>query len=73
AKVVNIEPNQLIEAHQDEIPETQYQIDDVIQTFSNGYEPPYRRQSKEAFHLLMWMGFIILISLIVWILAVLII
>ena len=26
AKVVNIEPNQLIEAHQDEIPETQYQI-----------------------------------------------
>ena len=29
AKVVNIEPNQLIEAHQDEIPETQYQIVDV--------------------------------------------
>ena len=73
AKVVNIEPNQLIEAHQDEIPETQYQIDDVIQTFSNGYEPPYRRQSKEVFQLLMWMGFIILISLIVWILAILII
>ncbi|MBL7573093.1 helix-turn-helix domain-containing protein [Staphylococcus saccharolyticus] len=71
ANVVNIEPNQLIEAHQDEIPNNQNQIDEVIQTFSNGQVPSYRSKSKETLQLLSFIGAVMIISLVIWILAVL--
>ena len=73
AHVVNIEPNQLIEAHRDEIPNNQNQIDDLIVAFSNGEAPTYRSKAKETLQLIMLIGFIVIVSLIIWILAVLII
>ena len=72
ANVVNIEPNQLIEAHRDEIPNNQNQIDELIAAFSNGEAPSYRSKSKETMQLIMLIGLIVIVSLILWILAVLI-
>lgn len=72
ANVVNIEPNQLIEAHRDEIPDNQSQINDLISAFSNGQTLPYRSKSKETMQLIAIIGLVVIISLIIWILAVLI-
>ncbi|MFW3528673.1 helix-turn-helix domain-containing protein [Staphylococcus caprae] len=72
ANVVSIEPNQLIEAHRDEIPSNQHQMDQLMTTFSNGQVPSYRSKSKETIQLVMLIGMIVIVSLIIWILAVLI-
>ncbi|MFW3590585.1 helix-turn-helix domain-containing protein [Staphylococcus caprae] len=72
ANVVNIEPNQLIEAHRDEIPSNQHQMDQLMTTFSNGQVPSYRSKSKETIQLVMLIGMSVIVSLIIWILAVLI-
>ncbi len=42
ASVVNIEPNQLIQAHQDEIPSNQAEWDEVITVFNNNKDLDYR-------------------------------
>lgn len=48
ASVVNIEPNQLIQAHQDEIPSNQAEWDEVITVFNNNKDLDYKSKSKRA-------------------------
>ena len=71
ASVVNIEPNHLIEVHQDEIPDNRIQLDDAIHSFANREAPPYRRNSKESIQVAVIIGLVILVTLMLWIIAVL--
>ncbi|HCY8639491.1 TPA: helix-turn-helix domain-containing protein [Staphylococcus aureus] len=72
ASVVNIEPNQLIQAHQDEIPSNQAEWDEVITVFNNNKDLDYKSKSKETIQLLVIMGITVLITLLLWIMLVLI-
>ncbi|HCU7781253.1 TPA: helix-turn-helix domain-containing protein [Staphylococcus aureus] len=72
ASVVNIEPNQLIQAHQDEIPSNQAEWDEVITVFNNNKDLDYKSKSKEPIQLLVIMGTTVLITLLLWIMLVLI-
>lgn len=72
ASVVNIEPNQLIQAHQDEIPSNQAEWDEVITVFNNNKDLDYKSKSKEPIQLLVIMGIAVLITLLLWIMLVLI-
>ncbi|HDJ5604060.1 TPA: helix-turn-helix domain-containing protein [Staphylococcus aureus] len=72
ASVVNIEPNQLIQAHQDEIPSNQAEWDEVITVFNNNKDLDYKSKSKEPIELLVIMGITVLITLLLWIMLVLI-
>ncbi|HCX8962431.1 TPA: helix-turn-helix domain-containing protein [Staphylococcus aureus] len=72
ASVVNIEPNQLIQAHQDEIPSNQAEWDEVITVFNNNKNLDYKSKSKEPIQLLVIMGITVLITLLLWIMLVLI-
>ena len=62
ASVVNIEPNQLIQAHQDEIPSNQAEWDEVITVFNNNKDLDYKSKSKEPIQLLVIMGITVLIT-----------
>ncbi|PAI78675.1 Cro/Cl family transcriptional regulator [Staphylococcus aureus] len=70
ASVVNIEPNQLIQAHQDEIPSNQAEWDEVITVFNNNKDLDYKSKSKEPIQLLVIMGITVLITLLLWIMLV---
>ncbi|HIA7091351.1 TPA: helix-turn-helix domain-containing protein [Staphylococcus aureus] len=72
ASVVNIEPNQLIQAHQDEIPSNQAEWDEVTTVFNNNKDLDYKSKSKEPIQLLVIMGITVLITLLLWIMLVLI-
>ncbi|HDA2395744.1 TPA: helix-turn-helix domain-containing protein [Staphylococcus aureus] len=72
ASVVNIEPNQLIQAHQDEIPSNQAEWDEVITVFNNNKDLDYKSKSKEPIQLLVIMDITVLITLLLWIMLVLI-
>ncbi|HCV2005936.1 TPA: helix-turn-helix domain-containing protein [Staphylococcus aureus] len=72
ASVVNIEPNQLIQAHQDEIPSNQAEWDEVITVFNNNKDLDYKSKSKEPIQLLVIMRITVLITLLLWIMLVLI-
>lgn len=72
ASVVNIETNQLIQAHQDEIPSNQAEWDEVITVFNNNKDLDYKSKSKEPIQLLVIMGITVLITLLLWIMLVLI-
>ncbi|HGZ4168573.1 TPA: helix-turn-helix domain-containing protein [Staphylococcus aureus] len=72
ASVVNIEPNQLIQAHQDEIPSNQAEWDEVITVFNNNKDLDYKSKSKEPIQLLVIMSITVLITLLLWIMLVLI-
>lgn len=72
ASVVNIEPNQLIQAHQDEIPSNQAEWDEVITVFNNNKDLDYKSKSNEPIQLLVIMGITVLITLLLWIMLVLI-
>ncbi|HCV0521810.1 TPA: helix-turn-helix domain-containing protein [Staphylococcus aureus] len=72
ASVVNIEPNQLIQAHQDEITSNQAEWDEVITVFNNNKDLDYKSKSKEPIQLLVIMGITVLITLLLWIMLVLI-
>lgn len=72
ASVVNIEPNQLIQAHQDEIPSNQAEWDEVITVFNNNKDLDYKSKSKEPIQLLVIMGITVLITLLLWVMLVLI-
>ncbi|HDA7087567.1 TPA: helix-turn-helix domain-containing protein [Staphylococcus aureus] len=72
ASVVNIEPNQLIQAHQDEISSNQAEWDEVITVFNNNKDLDYKSKSKEPIQLLVIMGITVLITLLLWIMLVLI-
>ncbi|HCW7210764.1 helix-turn-helix domain-containing protein [Staphylococcus aureus] len=72
ASVVNIESNQLIQAHQDEIPSNQAEWDEVITVFNNNKDLDYKSKSKEPIQLLVIMGITVLITLLLWIMLVLI-
>ncbi|HCY7945842.1 TPA: helix-turn-helix domain-containing protein [Staphylococcus aureus] len=72
ASVVNIEPNQLIQAHQDEIPSNQAEWDEVITVFNNNKDLDYKSKSKEPIQLLVITGITVLITLLLWIMLVLI-
>ncbi|MCE3021409.1 helix-turn-helix domain-containing protein [Staphylococcus pasteuri] len=71
ANVVNIEPNQLIQAHQDEIPQHHIQLDDMITSFANKEAPPYRSKSMEPLQVAAIIVLVTLVTLALWILAVL--
>lgn len=72
ASVVNIEPNQLVQAYQDEIPSNQAEWDEVITVFNSNKDLDYKSKSKEPLQLLVIMGITVLITLMLWILLVLI-
>ncbi|MCJ1656482.1 helix-turn-helix domain-containing protein [Staphylococcus sp. NRL 16/872] len=72
ASVVNIDANQLISAHKSEIPSSQNQLDDLLYRYRNNDAPDYRTKNKEPLQLAVIMGGIILITFVLWVLAVLI-
>ncbi|ASE35952.1 helix-turn-helix domain-containing protein [Staphylococcus pettenkoferi] len=72
ANAVNFDAEQLIEAHREEIPNYQNSINASIQAFKQEEKPTYRSKSKEALQLLVVICGIVIITAIIWILAVLI-
>lgn len=73
AKAVNIDSDQLIESHRDEIPNRRNSdINEAIHAFSNGEAPSYRRKDKEPLQLVVVISTVILITILLWILAVII-
>lgn len=73
ANVVNIDANQLIKAHRDEIPSSQHQLDDLIEKYQTNQAPELRRSNKEPLQLISIIISLIIISVILWIVAVLLI
>ena len=72
AKTVNIDDNQLVSAHREEIPNSQSQLDDLITQFQS-IEPPTQHVSyKEPIQLSIIIVSLSIISVILWIIAVLI-
>lgn len=72
ASVVNIDANQLISAHKSEIPSSQNQLDELLYRYHNDDAPTYRTKNKEPLQLAVIMGGIVLITFVLWVLAVLI-
>ncbi|MEB6242017.1 helix-turn-helix domain-containing protein [Staphylococcus gallinarum] len=71
AKAVNIDSDQLIEAHKEEIPNADHDLDQVIAAFSGEHKPTYRSKDKEPLQLAVVVSFIVIITAILWVLAVL--
>lgn len=69
--VVNIDSQQLIQAHQEEIPDSQHQLNELLYRYHNDDAPTYRTKSKEHLQLMIIIGGIIIITFILWVLAVL--
>ncbi|GGG86131.1 helix-turn-helix domain-containing protein [Staphylococcus pragensis] len=72
ASVVNIDANQLISAHKSEIPSSQNQLDDLLYRYHSDEAPTYRTKNKEPLQLAVIMGGIVIITFVLWVLAVLI-
>ena len=49
ASVVNIDSQQLIQAHQEEIPDSQHQLNELLYRYHNDDAPTYRTKSKRTF------------------------
>ncbi|RIN29071.1 helix-turn-helix domain-containing protein [Staphylococcus succinus] len=71
AKAVNIDSEQLIEAHRDEIPNNDEQMQRTIEAFSQEKKPTYRSKNNEPMQLAIIISFVVIITAILWILAVL--
>nr|WP_274596544.1 helix-turn-helix domain-containing protein [Staphylococcus borealis] len=71
ASVVNIDSYQLIQAHREEIPDSQHQLNELLNRYHNNEAPTYRTKDKEPLQLMILIGGIIVITFILWVLAVL--
>lgn len=71
AKAVNIDAEQLIHAHRDEIPNHDNNLKDTVDAFSSDHQPTYRSKNKEPLQLAVVISLVIIITAILWILAVL--
>lgn len=72
AAVVNIEPEQLINAHQQEIPSNHHQIETLQRSFRNEPNINYKSKSSEPTKLLLSIGLVVLVTLLIWIILILI-
>lgn len=73
ASVVNMDVNQLINVHHEEIPIQHNQLDTLLHHYRHNEVPKYRTKSKEPIQLLIMISIVVIITFIVWILAVLLI
>ncbi|MDK9859894.1 helix-turn-helix domain-containing protein [Staphylococcus equorum] len=71
AKAVNIDSVQLIKAHRDEIPNNDESMQETIEAFSKENKPTYRSKNKEPLQVAVIVSVVIIISALLWILAVL--
>nr|WP_269814421.1 helix-turn-helix domain-containing protein [Staphylococcus caledonicus] len=72
ASVVNMNVEQLINVHGEEIPNSQNQLDTLLTRYQNDDAPTYRTKNKEPLQLVVLIGGIIVITFILWLLAMLI-
>lgn len=70
ASVVNMDVNQLIKVHHEEIPN---QLDTLLHHYRHNEVPEYRTKNKEPIQLLIMISIVIIITFIMWVLAVLLI
>ena len=73
ASVVNMDVNQLIKVHHEEIPNQHNQLDTLLHHYRHNEVPEYRTKNKEPIQLLIMISIVIIITLIIWVLAVLLI
>ncbi|MHB7919204.1 helix-turn-helix domain-containing protein [Staphylococcus hominis] len=73
ASVVNMDVNQLIKVHHEEIPNRHNQLDTLLHHYRHNEVPEYRTKNKEPIQLLIMISIVIIITLIIWVLAVLLI
>lgn len=73
ASVVNMDVNQLIKVHHEEIPNQHNQLDTLLHHYRHNEVPEYRTKNKEPIQLLIMISIVIIITFIMWILAVLLI
>lgn len=73
ASVVNMDVNQLIKVHHEEIPNQHNQLDTLLHHYRHNEVPEYRTKNKEPIQLLIMLSIVIIITFIMWVLAVLLI
>lgn len=73
ASVVNMDVNQLIKVHHEEIPNQHNQLDTLLHHYRHNEVPEYRTKNKEPIQLVIMMSIVIIITFIMWVLAVLLI
>ena len=73
ASVVNMDVNQLIKVHHEEIPNQHNQLDTLLHHYRHHEVPEYRTKSKEPMQLLVAISIVVMITFIMWVLAVLLI
>mgnify|MGYP001507562426 FL=1 len=73
ASVVNMDINQLIKVHHEEIPNQHNQLDTLLHHYRHHEVPEYRTKSKEPMQLLIAISIVVMITFIMWVLAVLLI
>lgn len=73
ASVVNMDVNQLIKVHHEEIPNHHNQLDTLLHHYRHNEVPEYRTKNKEPIQLLIMISIVIIITFIMWVLAVLLI
>ena len=73
ASVVNMDVNQLIKVHHEEIPNQHNQLDTLLHHYRHNEVPEYRTKNKEPIQLLIMISIVIIITFIMWVLAVLLI
>ena len=73
ASVVNMDVNQLIKLHHEEIPNQHNQLDTLLHHYRHNEVPEYRTKNKEPIQLLIMISIVIIITFIMWVLAVLLI
>lgn len=73
ASVVNMDVNQLIKVHHEEIPNQHNQLDTLLHHYRHNEVPEYRTKNKEPIQLLIMISIVIIITFIMWVLSVLLI
>lgn len=73
ASVVNMDVNQLIKVHHEEISNQHNQLDTLLHHYRHNEVPEYRTKNKEPIQLLIMISIVIIITFIMWVLAVLLI
>lgn len=73
ASVVNMDVNQLIKVHHEEIPNQHNQLYTLLHHYRHNEVPEYRTKNKEPIQLLIMISIVIIITFIMWVLAVLLI
>jgi len=70
AKAVNIDSVQLINAHREEIPNSDARIQETIEAFAKEDKPTYRSKNKEPLQVAVIVSIFIIITALLWIFAV---